>query len=135
MKKANMMIRIILGLFLIVFALNKFFNFIPMEHPPADSAAGLYFAALFSVYIMPWAVGIIELIAGILLISGRLVPLALAIMLPVTVNILMFHLTLDPANVGGGAIIAILQGYLLYAHRERFYGIICDNCKAEETSD
>jgi uncharacterized membrane protein YphA (DoxX/SURF4 family) len=45
-SKVFMVVRILLALFVLVFGLNKFFNFMPMPEMSAD--AGAYFGALFN---------------------------------------------------------------------------------------
>ena len=41
----------------------------------------------------------VQVLAGLLLISGRYVPLALALLAPMVVNIFLFHVFLEPANI------------------------------------
>src|SRR6188768_3359686 len=81
--------RILLGLVFFVFGLNGFLHFLPqppMSGPPAD-----FIGALFvSGYMFPLIKGT-EVIASILLLTNRFVPLALAVLAPVVVNIVAFH--------------------------------------------
>jgi hypothetical protein len=49
-----------------------------------------------------------QIIGGLLLLAGRFVPLGLAILAPVLVNILNYHITMDPGGIGLGLIATIL---------------------------
>ncbi len=67
--------RILLGLIFFVFGLNGFFHFLPqppMSGPPADFAGAL----VATGYMFPLLKGTEVLAYGVLLLSGRLVPLA-----------------------------------------------------------
>jgi uncharacterized membrane protein YphA (DoxX/SURF4 family) len=110
--------RILLGLLFTVFGLNGFFHFLPQ--PPPPPAAGAFLGALASTgYMFPLIKGT-EVIAGLLLLAGRYVPLALTILAPVLVNILAFHLALAPAGVGMALFVIALEVYLAFTHRAAF---------------
>ncbi len=114
--------RIILGLILVIFGANKFLNFMPM--PPLPAQAADFFGALMkSGYIMP-LVGIVELIAGVLLLTNKYVPIALLILAPISVNIIAFHVVLAPAQIGAAALVGILNVLLLFAYKDRFNGVL-----------
>ncbi|MFP4351634.1 MAG: DoxX family membrane protein [Puniceicoccaceae bacterium] len=118
MHKVNIVLRILLGLGLIAFGLNKFLGFMP---PPelAPGAEALMRAMGESGYLLP-AVGIVETLAGVLLVAGAFVPLALLLLAPVSVNIVLFHVFLDPANLAPAVIVAGLNLYLLFTRIESY---------------
>jgi uncharacterized membrane protein YphA (DoxX/SURF4 family) len=96
-SKAQTAARIVLGGGFVVFGLNGFLNFMPM--PPHPGPAGEFLGALgASGYMFPLIKGI-ELVTGLLLLAGRYVPLALTLLAPVMVNILAFHLFLEPSSI------------------------------------
>ena len=66
--------------------------------------------------------GVLYVIAGLLLLVGRYVPIALVLLGPILVNILMFHLTLTP-GILPGAICTLLEVFLIYAYWPAFEGI------------
>lgn len=106
MKIVAMIARYLLGAAFLVFGLNKFFNFIPSGPPPAG-VAGQFMAAMISTkYIM--LVGLFEAVGGILLLFNRYVPLALALLAPVIVNILAVNILMVPAALPSGVVVAIL---------------------------
>ena len=89
--------RLFLGLVFTVFGLNFFLHFLPMPAPPPQ--AGAFEGALFaSGYLFP-LLKVTEVVTGLLLLGGLLVPLALALLAPVIVNIVAFHLFLAPAGL------------------------------------
>lgn len=90
--------RVILGLIFLVFGLNHSFHFIPMP-PPTGTAADFLYGLMKAPYMFP-LISFIEVISGVLLLSGSLIPFALLLLFPVTLNIFFFHLVLAPANLG-----------------------------------
>jgi putative oxidoreductase len=66
---------------------------------------------------------IVQLIGGILLLVNRYVPLALAILGPVIVNILSFHIILQHTGLPMAVFVAILWFILVYYYRRSFAGI------------
>ncbi|MBX9766822.1 MAG: DoxX family membrane protein [Bdellovibrionales bacterium] len=92
-SKVELVCRLLLGLMFFVFGLNGFFNFIPA--PPPEGPGGEFIGALIATgYMFPMIKGF-EVISGAMLLAGRMVPLALLFLAPITVNIFMFHLVLD----------------------------------------
>lgn len=127
MKIAVLIARILLGLVFLVFGLNAFFHFIPMQPMPGD--AGVFATFL---YTHGWFLfhGILYVIAGALLLVGRYVPVALVILGPILVNILMFHITLNPGGIGMGLICSLLELFLIYAYWPAFRGIFTEKMGA-----
>jgi uncharacterized membrane protein YphA (DoxX/SURF4 family) len=119
MKIAVVIARILLGLVFLIFGLNNFFHFMPGEPPPGDArvlADVLFRHGWFTFH------GVLEVVAGLLLLVGRYVPIALVLLGPILVNILMFHLTLTP-GILPGLICTVLEVFLIYAYWPAFEGI------------
>ncbi len=118
MNKLTTAARVLLGLVFFVFGLNGFLNFLPQ--PPHPAAAGAFLGGLFaSGYFFPLLKGT-ETLAGALLLSGRFVPLALAVLAPVIVNIVAFHAFLDPSGIVVPLVIVALEVFLAYSYRSVF---------------
>jgi putative oxidoreductase len=110
--------RIFLGLVFTVFGLNFFLHFMPQ--PPAPPRADAFVGALLAGgYLMP-LLATAEVLAGLLLLGNRFVPLALAVLAPVVVNIVGFHLALAPAGLPVALAVLAAELYLAWAHREAF---------------
>ncbi len=115
MKKAQMIIRSLFGLMLVIFGLNKFLQFMPMPPLPED-AAEFMGALIKSGYIMP-IVGIVEVVSGVLLLINRFQALALIIIFPIMLNAFLFHIFLDIAGIGGAAFGLIMNIYLFFGNK------------------
>lgn len=110
--------RSLLGLGFFVFGLNGFLHFLPQ--PPMSGVPAQFLGGLFAAgYMLPLIKGT-EVVTGLLLLSGRYVPLALTVLAPVMVNILAFHAFLAPAGLLVPIVFAALGIYLAYAHRNAF---------------
>jgi len=120
MKKTVLISRILLGLLFTVFGLNGFLNFIPM--PPPQGDAGQFMGILFmSGYFVP--IFVLQLLAGVLLLVNRFVPLALAVLAPILTNILFYHVFLDLKSIGGAIIALGLWAVVFYRERAAFSGL------------
>jgi uncharacterized membrane protein YphA (DoxX/SURF4 family) len=107
--------RLFLGLVFTVFGLNFFLHFLPT--PPAPPRAAAFAGALFgSGYFFP-LLKTTEVVAGLLLLAGRFVPLALAVLAPIVINIVGFHLFLAPSGIP--LPLALLAAELTLAWRYR----------------
>ena len=113
--------RILLGLVFTVFGLNGFLHFLPT--PPMSGPSRDFAMALGATgYIFP-ILKAFEVASGLMLLSGRLVPLALTLLAPVIVNIVAFHLVLTPPNPVAFVVLA-LELYLAWSHRSAFRALL-----------
>jgi hypothetical protein len=67
-----------------------------------------------------------QIIGGLLLLSGRFIPLALVILAPILVNILTFHLTMAP-GILPGLVCTVLWFIVFAGHRNSFAAILNPN--------
>jgi len=110
--------RVLLGLAFFVFGLNGFLHFLPQ--PPLSGPPANFAGALFATgYMFPLIKGT-EVVASILLLSNRFVPLALAVLAPVLVNIVAFHAFLAPAGLALPLVLLALELYLARSYRDAF---------------
>jgi uncharacterized membrane protein YphA (DoxX/SURF4 family) len=120
MKYAIIIARVLLGLVFVVFGSNAFLHFIPM--PPMQGQAGAFIGALInSGYIYP--IAMLQVVGGLLLLIGRFIPLGLTLLGPVIVNIMLYHVFLDPSGLPMAVVISILALFLLWVYRYRFPAI------------
>jgi len=111
-KVATIVARVLLGLVFVVFGSNIFLHFIPMPPLPATLAGDFSKALIQSHYI--YVVGLLQVIGGLLLLTGRFVPLGLTLLGPVIVNILLFHIFLEPSGLPMAIVVAALALFLLW---------------------
>lgn len=110
--------RILLGLVFFVFGLNFFLNFIPPH--PMPPAAGAFAGALFASGYLFVVLKVVEVASGLLLLAGRFVPLALALLAPIVVNINLFHAFLAPSGLPLALLVLVLEIFLAWSYRAAF---------------
>src|SRR5262245_35448654 len=101
--------RLGLGLIFFVFGLNGFLNFLPQQ-PMPPGAMGFVGGLFQSGYFFPLLKSV-EVAAGLMLLTNRFAPLALALLAPIVVNIVAFHAFLAPAGLPLAAIVLALEIY------------------------
>lgn len=122
MKKSVLIARLLLGAIFLIFGLNGFFLFIPV--PPMEGPAAEFMGALLGTgYMLPFWKSV-EVIAGILLLSNRFVPFALAMLAPIVANILTFHVFLAPSGLIVGALVTALEAFLIFTYRANFNALL-----------
>jgi len=110
--------RILLGL---LFAAAGLSGFLLIAHPPAPppGLAGQFQAVFFASGWVLFVDGV-ELLAGILLLANRYVPLALTALAAVIANIFVFHLTMAPAGLPVAAVVGLLWALVASRHGRSF---------------
>jgi uncharacterized membrane protein YphA (DoxX/SURF4 family) len=111
-------VRILLGLMFLVFGLNGFLNFMPAPKDLRQEIITVSDALLKAGYMT--VVSSVELLVALLLLTNRFVPLALALLAPIIVGILTFHIYLAPASIGPGILVLLMELYLAWAYRGAF---------------
>jgi hypothetical protein len=120
MKTTIVIARFLLGLIFFTFGLNGFLHFIPASLP--SGTAGQFVGALFvSHYLV--VVFLLQLVAAVLLLINRYVPLALALLAPIIVNILLFHLLMAPSGLALAIVVTVLWIVVFLSVRSAFTGL------------
>jgi hypothetical protein len=117
MRAISAIARYLAGVVFLVFGLNGFLNFIPM--PPPAGIAGQFMGALYASHYL-WLIFALQLGAGVLLLANRYVPLALAMLAPVIVNILSFHVLMAPSGLPLALFVAVLWAVIFVDVRPAF---------------
>ena len=121
MRMIAIVARYLLGLIFTVFGLNGFLNFIH-QPPPANPLANQFFVSVSESHFASFFFAI-QLLAGLLLLSGYFVPLALTLLAAELYNILAFHVTLAPATIAPALLASVLWVLVFLQYRESFNGI------------
>jgi hypothetical protein len=108
MKIATLIARLLLGLMFVVLGLNGFLNFLSMGPAPSGLAGQFISALILSHYF--WVVAALQVAGG-------------ALLGPVIVNIILYHVFLNPSGLALPIVVAILWLIVFYAHRQYFSGI------------
>jgi uncharacterized membrane protein YphA (DoxX/SURF4 family) len=122
MKTPSVIARYLLGLMFTVFGLNGFLNFIH-QPPPANPLALQFFIAISSSRFAAFFFAV-QLISGLLLLSGFFVPLALTLLAAELYNILAFHLTLAPASFAPALVASVLWILVFREYRQSFNSVL-----------
>jgi putative oxidoreductase len=115
MKIAVLIARILLGLIFVVFGVNFFYPFMPSP-PPTNDAAGAFSGGLFGSGYFFQYMKVLEIIGGIALLANRFTAFFLLVLLPISLNIFLYHAILAPAGTPMGAGIIILNVFLCVAY-------------------
>ncbi|MGH1339120.1 MAG: DoxX family protein [Aureispira sp.] len=121
-EKVVLAIRILLGLGLVVFGLNKFIGFMPQPPAPADGKA--FLDQLFNAkYVMNIA-GAVYLAAGVSFLTNKFVPLLAIILFPILLNAFLYHARFDPAGIAGAAVFTALNIFVIVAHKPAYNDLL-----------
>lgn len=112
--------RILLGLPLLVFGLNGFLNFIPQPEVAMPEGAMAFAGALMKTGYMMQLIGVTHLIVGVMLVTNRFVPLALALFAPFIVNSVAFHVFLERSGLGMALVFLAFELYLAWCYRSAY---------------
>jgi putative oxidoreductase len=129
MKIVSVIARYLLGLLFTVFGLNGFLNFIH-QPPPTNPIAIQFFVAISASHFAAFFFAV-QLIGGLLLLSGFFVPLALTVLAAELYNILAFHLTLSP-GIAPALVACVLWVLVFLQYRNSFNGVLAANPVPQE---
>ncbi len=122
MKTALILVRVILGIIYTAFSLAFFFKLMPAQEMTGNTQ--IFMTGLFATgYIMP-VVKFLELLSGVAFLTGRLVPLATVVIFPITLNIFLFHVFLEPTGLVIPAILMIGNVFLALYYRDRYQMVL-----------
>lgn len=121
MKIVSTIARYLLGLMFTVFGLNGFLNFIH-QPPPTNPLAIQFFVAISASHFAAFFFAV-QLIGGLLLLSGFFVPLALTLLAAELYNILAFHLTLAP-GIPPALVASVLWILVFLQYRTSFKDVL-----------
>ena len=117
MKVLAALPRVVLGAVLLLSGIAGLLHLAPtpvFEGPAAAFMAGLTGSYLFTL------VKLTEIAAGALLLSNRFVPLALAVVAPVLINIAAFHLLYAPSGLAVPIVLIAAELSLVWKYRSAF---------------
>src|SRR5580765_5089829 len=120
MRTVSLVAQYLAGVIFLVFGLNGFLNFIPL--PPPGGIAGQFMGAMYASHYL-WVVFAFQVIAAVLLLVNRYVPLAVAVLAPVIVNILFFHALMAPSGLPLALFVAVLWAVIFAGVRPAFDGL------------
>jgi putative oxidoreductase len=130
MRTMSVIARILLGLIFTVAGLAPVFVGSP---PPMPGLAGVLNTALYQSHWM-YAISLAQLIAGVLLLLNRYVPVGLLILAAFLYNSLAFHALLMPATLPVPMLVAVLWLIACLPYRKQFGALFWTPKQTGETS-
>jgi uncharacterized membrane protein YphA (DoxX/SURF4 family) len=118
MRIAILIIRILLGAFMVFASVSYFFNLIEAEAPTGNLLTFMT-GIMASKYLLPLAKAV-ELIAGISLLSGKFMKVSLLALLPISINIFLIHTVTQLSEVRVAVFVLGANLFLIYAHWEYY---------------
>ena len=111
-------LRVILGLFLILYSLNQFFHFLPLNYGkmPEDAIDFIYAVIVYLPFLY-----FFEIILGLLLVFNKWTPFLLIVLFPLTVAFLIFSISnQDLLDALPALVVAFLNFTLLLFEKEKY---------------
>lgn len=110
--------RIILGLFLIIYALNQFLHFLPTSYGqmPEDSKYFIDAVAMYLPYLY-----IFEIVIGFLLVVNKWTPFIVIVLFPLSVSFLIFNMTNNDISKFWPAIVVAFLNIILLIDNSKKY--------------
>ncbi len=124
--------RILTGVVFVLTGLNGFLNFMPMPEGPERAAA--FLGALAQTgYFFPM-LKVFELLAGVLLLCNRLVPLAATLLAPIVISIFAYHVFLAPGSMLILAgVLAVCEFIMAFGYRRYFAPLFVAKARVGES--
>ncbi|MBK5213684.1 MAG: DoxX protein [Flavobacteriaceae bacterium] len=111
-------LRIILGLFLIVYALNQYFHFLPTSYGEMPDSTMDFLDAV--VVYLPFLY-FFEIILGLFLVFNKWTPFLLLVLFPLSVAFLIFSISnQDFLDALPAFVVALLNFVLLLFEKEKY---------------
>jgi putative oxidoreductase len=117
MKSVSQTARYLLGLILLVFGLNGFFNFLHM--PGLTGVPAQFFGAIFVSHFYV-VIFLLQIVSALRLLANRYVPLALTMLGPIIFNILCIHIFMTRAGLPLAIMVTVLWLLVAYSVRSAF---------------
>jgi len=122
MKIAMVIVRTLMGLLFIFAAVVVLFKLAPV--PELTGVAKTFNDGIFAVgYFVPM-LKVVELVSGILFVTGRFVPLATILIAPIIVNIFAYHAFIDNSGLPVAIFLVLANIFVAYNYRDAYRGIL-----------
>ncbi|WP_027078322.1 DoxX family membrane protein [Maribacter antarcticus] len=116
-SKGFMVLRILLGLYVIVFSFNKFFDFIPFGDSPEVFENCM--VTLENAKVM-YAVGTVEIATSIAMIFNKYGALMALLLMSVSINAFIAHAAFIPGAIAGAVILLLLNIAVLFEYKDKY---------------
>ncbi|MBW8243473.1 DoxX family membrane protein [Muricauda oceani] len=121
-SKVFMVVRILLGLFVIIFGANKLYPFLPAPEEMSEGMMAYFTGLTMSKTII--LVGLVEVLAGISFILNKYGALMAIILMSVSVCAVLVHLTMAMESIVPALVLLILNIVVLVGYKDRYKDIL-----------
>ncbi|MBL6446721.1 DoxX family protein [Fulvivirga sp. 29W222] len=118
-NKILLVLTILFGLMMVNAGLNKFFNYMPMPEDMPEETMKIFGAFMTIKWLMP-LVALGEIVGGVLIAIPKTRALGAIVIFPITVGIVVHHLTHDPAGVGMGLVLLIINIWVIAENKDKY---------------
>ena len=122
MKIVKTVVFVLFGLMFINAGANKFFFYMPI--PPMDEHAQKVFDALMTLKWITPLTGIVEVVAGGLVLFPKTRALGAIMLLPILVGIICHHLVLMPDGLIIAAVLFVIELWMIADNWKKYQPII-----------
>ena len=121
MKIATIIVRILVGLFLLFASITFFLHMAP-ETESTGNFKAFQLGLVASTYLMPLAKAI-ELLCGLSYVTGKYVTLANIVILPITLNIVLINYFMSPATLPIAIGLFLANIFLIYRYWHNYKSV------------
>jgi len=122
MKIAVLIVRILMGLMFAFASIVVLFKLVPQ--PEQTGNVKIFMDGMVATVYMMTTIKVIELICSVAFLSGRFVPLATVVIFPINVNILLFHVFLEPKGLPIAILLMLGNLFLAWYYRDRYKAML-----------
>lgn len=130
MKKWSILIsRYLLGIIFLFNGINMFAQFMPLPNPQQPDIAQRFLNLLGEAgYFYP-ILGGVKILTALALFSNRFLPLMVVVMVPITLNGILFHFRMDPQMAPVALVVGLMQVYLIYVNKDKYMPMLSNGNK------
>lgn len=118
MKIAVIIVRVLMGLMFAFASIVVLFKLVPQ--PEQTGNVKIFMDGMTASVYMMTTIKVIELICAVAFLSGKFVPLATVVIFPITVNILLFHVFVEPEGLLVAILLMIGNLFLAWHYRNKY---------------
>lgn len=122
MKIATAIVRLLMGLMFLFASVVVLFKLMPQPEPTGN--VKVFMDGIAATGYLMTLIKVTELVCALAFLSGFFVPLAVVVIFTVIVNILMFHLFLEPAGLPVVILLILGDLFLAYCYREKYKSML-----------
>jgi uncharacterized membrane protein YphA (DoxX/SURF4 family) len=125
-QKILFVVSLLFGLMFVNSGLNKFFNYMPMPDNMPENMMKMFTGMMAIPWLLP-LIGVAETVGGILFVIPKYRALAALIIFPVTVGIVLTHITVAPSGLPIALVLLAILIWVIVENREKYIPMVSSN--------